>query len=141
MLRLFTTFISLFIVTIMFAQEQPPQKSPEEYAAIETERLIEELELNAAQIFYVDSTLQADFKGVMEEFEKMKVSGMQNSYSYETVRDKWADKTLASFKKILTEQQYIKYLKSIGKGKEYKRGKDGQYYLKEDKKKKKKDKK
>ena len=43
-----------------------------------------------------------------------------------------------AFKGILDEQQYIKYLKYLGKGQEYKRGKDGKYYLKEDLKKKKK---
>ena len=33
---------------------------------------------------------------------------------------------------ILDEQQYIGYLKGIGRGKEYKKGKDGLYYKKEE---------
>ena len=39
-------------------------------------------------------------------------------------------------KKVLDEQQFIKYLKYMGKGKEYKKGKDGKYYLKSELKKK-----
>jgi hypothetical protein len=64
----------------------------------------------------------------------MKSSGMQDSRNYRTVQEKWLDKNLAAFKVILDEQQYISYLKLIGKGKEYKRGKDGKYYKKESKK-------
>lgn len=69
----------------------------------------------------------------MTEFEDMKKSGMQDGRSYQKVRDKWTDKSLAAFKLIFTEQQYISYLKLIGRGKEYKKGKDGLYYKKEEK--------
>ena len=39
-------------------------------------------------------------------------------------------KTLDALKKVLDEQQYIGYLRYIGKGKDYKKGKDGKWYLK-----------
>lgn len=136
----FTTLSLLLFSTALFSQEPPEEKTPQEYAAIETDRLIEELELNSAQAFYADSTLQSDYGGLKEEFDKMKKSGMQVAESYQTVRKKWTDKTMASFKKVFTEQQYIKYLKLIGdpEGKKYKKGKDGFYYTKEELKKKKK---
>ena len=35
-----------------------------------------------------------------------------------------------ALKKVLDEQQYIGYLRFIGKGKDYKKGKDGKWYLK-----------
>ena len=37
-----------------------------------------------------------------------------------------------AMKGVLDEQQYIGYLKGIGRGKEYKKGKDGLYYKKEE---------
>jgi hypothetical protein len=58
--------------------------------------------------------------------------------TYKTLSEKWMQKTFNALKGVLDEQQYIRYLKMMGKGKEYKKGKDGLYYLKEDLKKKKK---
>ncbi len=140
LLNIFTFIFAITFTTALFAQEPPEEKTPQEYAAIETDRLIEELELNSAQAFYVDSTLQFNYIGVKEEFDNMQKSGMQVSESYKIVREKWNDKTMATFKKIFTEQQYIRYLKVIGdaEGKKYKKGKDGNYYTKEELKKSKK---
>lgn len=118
-----------------YAQEQPKEKTPEEMASIEAERLEKELKLNPTQVFYVDSVLQYNYSRLKEDMEKLQQRGMQDPKSYTTVRDRWIDTTLAAFKKIMTDQQYISYLKSIGRGKEYKKGKDGNYYLKSDKKK------
>lgn len=134
-------FKSLILVFGLFAwantlwgQEEPKQKSPEEYAVMEAERLEKELNLNQHQLFYIDSILQYNFVALSAEFEKMKAGGMQDTRSYMAVKDKWQDKTLKAFEAILDEQQYIKYLRSIGKGKEYKKGKDGLYYKKPEKK-------
>ena len=118
-----------------YAQEQPKEKTPEEMASLEAERLEKELKLNPTQVFYVDSVLQYNYSRLKEDMEKLQQRGMQDPKSYTTVRDRWIDTTLAAFKKIMTDQQYIYYLKSIGRGKEYKKGKDGNYYLKSDKKK------
>lgn len=118
-----------------YAQEQPKEKTPEEMASIEAERLEKELKLNPTQVFYVDSVLQYNYSRLKEDMEKLQQRGMQDPKSYTTVRDRWIDTTLAAFKKIMNDQQYISYLKSIGRGKEYKKGKDGNYYLKNDKKK------
>lgn len=119
-----------------YAQEQPKEKTPEEMASLEAERLEKELKLNPTQVFYVDSVLQYNYSRLKEDMEKLQQRGMQDPKSYTTVRGRWIDTTLAAFKKIMTDQQYISYLKSIGRGKEYKKGKDGNYYLKSNKKKK-----
>ena len=124
----------LSFTTALWGQEEPKQKSPEEYAVMEAERLEKELNLNQHQLFYVDSILQHNFVGLSDEFEKMKAGGMQDSRSYMAVKDKWQDRTLKAFEAVMDEQQYIKYLKIIGKGKEYKKGKDGLYYKKAEKK-------
>ncbi len=140
LLNILSFVFALTFSTSIFAQEPPEEKTPQEYAAIETDRLIKELDLNSVQAFYVDSTLQVDYAGVKEEFDKMQKSGMQVAESYQVVRKKWSDKTMSSFKNVFTEQQYIKYLKVTGdpEGKKYKKGKDGLYYTKEELKKKKK---
>lgn len=132
--RYFLTLVALGCFHAVSAQEPPKEKSPQEYAALEAERLEKELKLNSSQVFYADSIFQSNFAGVMQEFEDMKKSGMQDGRSYQIVRDKWTDKSLAALKLVFTEQQYIAYLKMIGKGKEYKKGKDGLYYKKEEKK-------
>ena len=62
----------------------------------------------------------------------MRNSGRQNADTYKHVSEKWLNKNLAAMKLVLDEQQYIMYLKRMGRGKEYKKGKDGLYYKKED---------
>ena len=120
------------------AQQQPEPKSPEEMAIDEANKLEKELKLNGAQLFYVDSTLRNNFMGLSDDMEALRARGSQDAKTYTTIREKWINKTMEAFKGILDEQQYIKYLKYLGKGQEYKKGKDGKYHLKEDLKKKKK---
>ena len=124
--------------TQLSAQQQPEQKSPEEMAIDEANKLEKELMLNGAQLFYVDSTLRNNFMGLSDDMQALRTRGSQDMNSYNTIREKWISKTMEAFKGILDEQQYIKYLKYLGKGQEYKKGKDGKYHLKEDLKKKKK---
>jgi hypothetical protein len=124
--------------TQLSAQQQPEQKSPEEMAIDEANKLEKELMLNGAQLFYVDSTLRNNFMGLSDDMQALRTRGSQDMNSYNTIREKWINKTMEAFKGILDEQQYIKYLKYLGKGQEYKKGKDGKYHLKEDLKKKKK---
>ena len=123
--------------TQLSAQQQPEQKSPEEMAIDEANKLEKELMLNGAQLFYVDSTLRNNFMGLSDDMQALRTRGSQDMNSYNTIREKWINKTMEAFKGILDEQQYIKYLKYLGKGQEYKKGKDGKYHLKEDLKKKK----
>ena len=127
-----------FALLFTLAAQQQPEKSPEEYAIEEAERLGKELLLDGSQMFYVDSILRANFTALQEDMERLKERGSEDYDTYTVTREKWIQKTMDSFKLILDEQQYIKYLKYLGKGKEYKKGKDGKFYLKEDLKKKKK---
>ena len=98
-----------------------------------TEKMGKDLSLNQTQLFYVDSILRSNYTSLYDEIQRMKEMGMQDSRNYKVVYDKWNDKNLEAFKKIFDEQQYISYLKLIGKGREYKKGKDGKYYKKESK--------
>ena len=132
--RLAILAIALFSANNLLAQQQqqePPKMDPIEMASEFTEKLITELELNSTQAFYVDSVLQVNYTGLIDEFEQMKSRGSQDGNSYKAVSDKWEEKNVAAFRLIMDEQQVIKYLRLMGKGKEYKKGKDGKYYKKE----------
>lgn len=133
--KILAASFALLLSPSLFAQEQE-MPSADEMAIMEVEVLEEELELDAAQIFLADSVLRHNYQALMDEFEKMKSSGMQSTNSYKTVSEKWMQKCKDAFQLFLDEQQYIKYLKHLGEGKEYKKGKDGLYYKKEKKSKK-----
>ena len=131
-------FVKYFIVAIILAipsfvyGQQQPEKSPEEIATEEAAVLEKDLKLSASQAFFVDSILCHNYRGLFDEYEDMRNSGRQNADTYKHVSEKWLNKNLAAMKLVLDEQQYIMYLKRMGRGKEYKKGKDGLYYKKED---------
>jgi hypothetical protein len=118
--------------------QDPMEKSPEEMAIEQANRLENELNLNSTQLFYLDSILRHNYTELYAEIENARARGSQDQQTYKTLTEKWMQKTFDALKGVLDEQQYIRYLKLMGKGKEYKKGKDGLYYLKEDLKKKKK---
>ncbi|MBR4802231.1 MAG: hypothetical protein IK041_05420 [Bacteroidales bacterium] len=119
-----------------FAQNNEKEPTPEEMAEKETKALVKKLNLTEAQEFYVDSILTANYVGVWAAITDLQRSGMQDPENYRRVNDQWKQKNLDALKKVLDEQQYIGYLRHIGKGKDYKKGKDGKWYLKSDLKKK-----
>ncbi len=129
--------VALFFTNPLAAQQQEEQKTPEEMAIIEAEKLEKELDLTGSQLFFVDSILRANFNGLSDDMTALRERGSQDIDSYTTTREKWIQKTIDALKLVLDDQQHIRYLKYLGKGKEYKKGKDGKYYLKEELKKKK----
>ncbi len=131
----FLTMAALLASNSAFAQQQ--EKSPEEMAIEQANKLETELKLNSTQLFYVDSILRQNFTGLQADIDNARSRGSQDQSTYKTISEKWMFKTFDAFKDVLDEQQLIKYKKMMGHGKEYKKGKDGKYYLKEDLKKKK----
>ena len=139
MKRLFFIIAALFMILQVapaFAQQQNPdeEKSPEELAIEMAESLEKDLNLDATQMFLVDSIFRHNYVAMVDDINNMRKMGVQDPRNYKAVSDQWTDKNLAALKKVLTEQQYIRYLKMIGKGKEYKKDKDGNYVLKKKKK-------
>ena len=98
------------------------------------ESLEKDLKLDATQMFLVDSIFRHNYVAMVDDINNMRKMGVQDPRNYKAVSDQWTEKNLAALKKVLTEQQYIRYLKMIGKGKEYKKDKDGNYVLKKKKK-------
>jgi len=126
-------FCALFTLSavVATAQEQP-EKRTAPVAATEVEHWETLLELTPTQTFYVDSILNHNYKCMFDDIERMRGMGMQSPDTYRAVQGKWVEKNVVAMKEVLDEQQYIAYLKAIGRGKEYKKGKDGLYHKKED---------
>jgi hypothetical protein len=132
----FVLMVAIGLSTNSFAQQgDGDMPSPEEMVAKQLASLKSRMasykqDLTPAQEFYVDSILLAHYTGVRNAFTDLHKSGMNNESTYVKSSEMWQEKTRAAMQKFLNEQQYIIYLKSIGKGREYKRGKDGKFYLK-----------
>ena len=132
------TIIALMCCTQLSAQQQQEQKSPEEMAIDEANKLEKSLMLSGAQLFYVDSILRHNFVALSDDMTALRERGSQDMNSYTVTREKWINKTSEAMKLVLDDQQYIRYLKHIGRGQDYKKGKDGKFYHKDELKKKKK---
>ena len=110
--------LGLCLPTGLFAQEQQQPLTPEQeekqfYEAVEQqlEKYTEALDLADWQIFYMDSILVADFKGMRDELKGMGEAKVGNSDLYIIVQDKWAEKTYNAVHRILNDEQWNKYLK------------------------------
>ncbi|MEA5004892.1 MAG: hypothetical protein VB022_00610 [Rikenellaceae bacterium] len=90
-------------------------------ASIQADDIQKQLKLNDTQVFYIDSILQHNYTAISVEFEKMKKAGIQSSENYMTVQKIWNQKTEDAFKKVLTEEQFINYLKITRRYKDYKK--------------------
>lgn len=97
------------------------EQEQELYEAIQkqVENYETSLELEDWQVFYVDSILTHNTMAVSDEFKRMNALRVSNSDIYLNVRDSWEEKTYEAFRKILTEEQWTKYIK-LGAGREKK---------------------
>ena len=112
----------LIILALIFtglsawAQQQPLTPEQEEKKlrdAIEEMvlRYEETLNLEVWQTFYVDSILTHNYFALTEETKKMAENRIANQDLYSVVADRWEDATYEAFHKILSEDQWKKYLK------------------------------
>lgn len=112
-IRILLTSVLAFLLDFnASAQEQEKEKTPEEFAAEQAERLESLLKLEYWQVFYVDSTLQHDYAGLKTEMENLRKSRVENFDLYRAVQDKWMEKIDSSFQKFFTPEQWDKYLKN-----------------------------
>lgn len=122
--RIFTLFAIIFFSTVAsFAQQQEPPKSIQEVAIEEALRLERILKLEPHQAFYIDSILQHDMQAMDTEMQELRSAGINDFRNFETIRKKWLEQVKSSFQKVLTEEQYIEYLKEIGQYKKEKKKK------------------
>lgn len=114
-IRLMLALALLTSATMLRAQNNEEEKTPEEMAAEEANRLEKLLKLEPHQTFYIDSILQHDMRALYDEVESLRASGTQEYTAYKQVQDKWKDQVDSSYKKVLTEYQYMIYRRDIGK--------------------------
>ena len=122
MKRMFLSILacSLFLlVAAPAALAQQKERTPEEIASQEAERLETLLGLEGWQVFYVDSILQNNYSHMQAELYGLRDSKGENVDLYVSVRDKWNQLTYDAFSKVFNEDQWNRYLKS-GAGKEMK---------------------
>ena len=113
--KLMLTLAVLISVTVLRAQNEEEEKTPEDMATEEANRLERLLKLEPHQTFFIDSILQHDMRAMHDEIEFLKTSGTQEYTAYKQVQDRWADQIDSSYRKVLTEYQYMIYRRDIGK--------------------------
>ena len=102
------------------AQNQGPQtpeqkeKQRMEYIDTQVKRLVEQLDLEYWQEFYVDSTLTHDLAALEEELADLQKTKVNNVDIYQSVQDKWMQQIDDSYHRFFTEEQWKKYWKSTG---------------------------
>ena len=118
-MKLFSILVLSLVALIPVAVRAQEQKSPEQiekemYAAIEkeVEKYINTLDLDMAQEFYVDSILTHDYFAMRQEMMEKSIAKVSNNDVYVAIQDKWAEKIYVAFRKVLTDEQWEKYLKN-----------------------------
>lgn len=111
--------ISLLLLSIgsfvAFAQNEDGKTDEERlYELVEeqVEKMTENLGLDPAQEFYVDSIMLHDYTELQAELNTMSKSRVSNADLYVQVQDKWMEKMYREFEKLFTPEQWDKYLKS-----------------------------
>ncbi len=113
--KIFYLCIALLLCTPALAQQKSPaeaEKEMYEYIEKEVERLTLSLDLNIAQVFWVDSILTYNYGALQKELAAMNHSKVSNSDLYYSVQDKWMEATYVAMERILDEEQWAKYLKA-----------------------------
>ena len=111
------TVVGLLMFLVASAQEQP--LTPEQRAKKMREgidKMVEEyertLQLEDWQSFYADSILTHNIEERNKEIEALASNKVANYDIYTMVGDKWEEETYNAFRRILTDEQWKKYLKS-----------------------------
>lgn len=114
-MKFFVTLAFFLLPLGVFAQQMSEEEQAKKLAeAIEQEvdHHAQNLDLEDWQIFYVDSILNTNYKGMMDELAVLNKSKVSNADLFVMAQDKWLEKTYVAFQKILNEEQWAKYLKS-----------------------------
>lgn len=111
------TAIGLIFCLAASAQEQPltpEQRAKKLREAIDkmVENYEESLQLEDWQAFYADSILTHNMEERNKEMEALMANKVENYDIYTMIGDKWDEETYIAFQKILTEEQWKKYLKT-----------------------------
>ncbi len=99
------------------AQQQGPlspqeqEKKTDEFIQKEIEKYELSLKLEDWQVFYVDSILNHDIRAMQAEIKSLSAAKVNNMDLYTQTQDRWAEQMYHSFRKVLNDEQWTKYLK------------------------------
>ena len=113
-MKYFCLALALALSVPLMAQQQSPEDQEKKLReSIETmlEKYEQTLELEYWQVFYLDSIMTHDYGAMMKELESKSKAKVENSDIYIQVQDKWNEQMYNSFRKVLNEEQWKKYLK------------------------------
>ncbi|MBR4134486.1 MAG: hypothetical protein IKU04_08200 [Bacteroidales bacterium] len=94
------------------ADEAKAEKEFYESVQKEIDRLSRLLDLDDAQVFYVDSILVHDYKAMQAEVKDLSDRKVSNVNMYYDVQDKWQESIYEAYHKVFDEDQWAKYLKN-----------------------------
>ena len=111
-------------ICAMAQGQQPMTPEEEEKKLLEgIERLVvkyeEDLKLEPWQTFYLDSILTHNYKAMSAESKVLSENRVENVDLYQRIADKWEEQTYIAVQRVLTPEQWTRYLKS-GPGREKK---------------------
>ena len=109
--------LSLFLPICMQAQNLSPQQQEKKLQDSINEQIdnyTDLLKLEPWQVFYVDSILNHDFKAMQAEMMSLTSSRVTNTDLYQFVQDKWMENIYTGFRGVLTDEQWVRYLKTGG---------------------------
>ena len=102
---------SLFTSYEASAQDpEPPDMN--QIAEEEADKLQRLLNLEDWQVFYVDSTLKANYAQLKAEYDKLQTSKVGNIVLYQEAHDRCSDRIDAAYKAIFNDKQWAQYLKN-----------------------------
>lgn len=113
--HLYKAALSMCIFLSFLCGEAAAQnKEPDmmQIAEQEADRLAKLLDLEDWQVFYVDSTLKANYTHLKAEMDKLQMSKVSNTSIYIQVQDNCMDEIEKDYRKWFTEEQWKAYLKS-----------------------------
>ncbi len=115
-MKFFGITLLLFLPLCLAAQQpmSPEEQEKQFREAIEAqiEDYTDLLDLEYWQVFYVDSIMSHDYTAMRDEIKSLSDAKVGNSDAYVRVQDKWMEQMFQSFRKVFTEDQWNKYLKS-----------------------------
>jgi len=100
----------------LYAQDE--KKTAAELASDEAEEMATFFHFTDYQLYQADSLLQENYPKMVEELEKLSKAGAQNQDLFLSIQEKYMELIDDGFEKILTPEQWTKYMKSAyGKAK------------------------
>ena len=116
-MRIIIAAVFLLACLPALAQEQaltPEQREKQLYENIQkqVDDMADRLDLEDWQVFYADSILTANFGELAREYEQLGRNRVSDADIYIRIQDGCMEKNYNAFRRILSDEQWAKYLKS-----------------------------